>query len=549
MQLGLRLPHSLDMTLSANAQHLCGQSVTINTFAILGSMEDNTTNLQMKFYSDIEVNFTIEIVKNSLKIKVICPQLQKEPKFIAYENGSYANIEIVNLSEISLANKKDRIVQLNTKLPSETLLYSHKGRFTKVRSQNGLISFSDCPLYVYDYKHPTPSSLVTASLATTKGPTSSFSAPYIMPYLPTSALSARPRSSTTLHSLIASSSMPSLTNAITNVTTPAIGNLNILNPNLPNVSSSVYYPKDNTRQPPPNPTEVDKDLLTDALHNLSLHNLPEDIIGFDPTNPIPSNDPLYNTSLQPIGVHPDYVDPANFQIDFDSLSLPPSSAGIPITRTSSPTTGALPLHSLSNATMISGATSLPLHSLSNATMISGSTALPLHSLPNATMIPGATALSQTLQNVTKTPATEVLPQHSTGDLSQTFSSVISDDDSNITQIPSPQHDQSDNTKTRNIRIPEDVMNKFLDSIGKDYYSDLDEFSPGLQHTSDGYVYYPDLMESEQGKRLHTFIIRMNTKPGLLKKLITASKRLHQLHKILLSFRLWFPPPSSVNTLL
>ena len=487
MQLGLRLPHSLDMTLSANAQHLCGQSVTINTFAILGSIEDNTTNLQMKFYSDIEVNFTIQIVKNSLEIQVICPQIQKEQNFIAYENGTYANITIVNLAELKLNNKKDKFVQLNTKLPSEQLLYSNKGKFTKVRSHHGLISFTDCPLYTYDYKHPTPSSLVTASPATMRS-TTSFPTPYTMPYLPTSALGARPRSSTTIHSLIPSSSMPPLINAINNVT-PAIGNLNILNPILPNVSSAVYYPKDNTRQPPSKPTEVDKNLLTDALHNLSLHNLPEDIVGFDPTNPIPSNDPLSNISLQPIGIHPDHVDPANFQIDFDSLSLPPSSTGIPITRTSSPTTEALPLHSL----------------------------------PNATTIPGPTTLSQTLQNVTKTPATGVLPQHSTGDLSQTFSSVISDDESNVTQIPSPQHNQSDNTKTRNIRIPEDVMNKFLDSIGKDYYSDLDEFSPGLQHTSDGYVYHPDLMESEQAKRLHTFIIRMNTKPGLLKKLINGIK--------------------------
>ena len=145
--------------------------------------------------------------------------------------------------------------------------------------------------------------------------------------------------------------MPPLINAINNVT-PAIGNLNILNPILPNVSSAVYYPKDNTRQPPSKPTEVDKNLLTDALHNLSLHNLPEDIVGFDPTNPIPSNDPLSNISLQPIGIHPDHVDPANFQIDFDSLSLPPSSAGIPITRTSSPTTEALTLHSLPNAILI-----------------------------------------------------------------------------------------------------------------------------------------------------------------------------------------------------
>ena len=111
MQLGLRLPHSLDMTLSANAHHLCGQSVILNTFAILGSMEENTTNLQMKFYSDIEVNFTIEIVKNSLEIKVICPQIQKEQIFIAYENGTYANINIVNLAELKLNNnnKKKKI--------------------------------------------------------------------------------------------------------------------------------------------------------------------------------------------------------------------------------------------------------------------------------------------------------------------------------------------------------------------------------------------------------------------------------------------------------
>ena len=104
MKLALRLPHSRDMTLTANAMSLCGQTVILNTFTVIGTVEENTTNLQMRFYSDIEVIFTIEIVKNSLKIKVICPQLQKETKFIAYENGSHANIEIVNLNTISLAN-------------------------------------------------------------------------------------------------------------------------------------------------------------------------------------------------------------------------------------------------------------------------------------------------------------------------------------------------------------------------------------------------------------------------------------------------------------
>merc|ERR1711873_95075 len=116
-----------------------------------------------------------------------------------------------------------------------------------------------------------------------------------------------------------------------------------------------------------------------------------------------------------------------------------------------------------------GAAALPQHSLQNVTMIPGATALPQHSLQTVTTMPTAAVLAQhSLQNVTKTPGAEVLPQHSTGE-SDTFSSVISDNDSDITQIQSPQNnDQSDTTKTRNIRIPEDVMLKFLNSIGTDY---------------------------------------------------------------------------------
>ena len=118
MKLALRLPHSLDMTLGAIANSLSNQTVILNTFTVLCYMEENTTTLKLKYFSDIETIFTVEIVKNSLKIKVICPQLQKETKFIAYEDGNHANIEIVNLDKISLANKKDKIVQLATKLPT-----------------------------------------------------------------------------------------------------------------------------------------------------------------------------------------------------------------------------------------------------------------------------------------------------------------------------------------------------------------------------------------------------------------------------------------------
>ena len=67
------------------------------------------------------------------------------------------------------------------------------------------------------------------------------------------------------------------------------------------------------------------------------------------------------------------------------------------------------------------------------------------------------------------------------------------------------------------------MQKFLQTIGTDYYSDLDEYAPGLQHTSDGYKYAPDLMGSDQARKLHSFIIRMNTKPGLLKRMINGIK--------------------------
>ena len=114
-----------------------------------------------------------------------------------------------------------------------------------------------------------------------------------------------------------------------------------------------------------------------------------------------------------------------------------------------------------------------------------------------------------------------------GELSptDTFTSVASDSDTDTTQVESPQNpDHSDNLRVhRNVKIPDEVMQKFLHTIGTDYYSDLDEYSPGLRHTSDGYIYDPDSMESEQARKLHTFIVRMNTKPGLLKRMINGIK--------------------------
>ena len=104
-------------------------------------------------------------------------------------------------------------------------------------------------------------------------------------------------------------------------------------------------------------------------------------------------------------------------------------------------------------------------------------------------------------------------------------SNFNNSDSDATQIETPQNpDHSDNTKSqRNVKIPDDVMQKFLQTIGIEHYDALDEYAPGLQHTSDGYKYTPHLMGSEKTKKLHGFIIRMETKPGVVKRMLRGIK--------------------------
>ena len=120
MKIALRIPHSLDMTLAAIAKSLINQTAILNTFTVLSYIEADTTTLKLKYFSDIETIFSVGIVKKSLKLTTTCPQLEKEAKFITYENGDHAIIEIVNADKLTLANKKDKIVKLATKLPSES---------------------------------------------------------------------------------------------------------------------------------------------------------------------------------------------------------------------------------------------------------------------------------------------------------------------------------------------------------------------------------------------------------------------------------------------
>ena len=87
MKLALRIPHSLDLTLAAIAKSLINQTAIINTFIVICNMEADTTTLKLNFFSDLETIFSVGLVKKSLSLTVICPQLEKETKFIAYENG------------------------------------------------------------------------------------------------------------------------------------------------------------------------------------------------------------------------------------------------------------------------------------------------------------------------------------------------------------------------------------------------------------------------------------------------------------------------------
>ena len=128
--------------------------------------------------------------------------------------------------------------------------------------------------------------------------------------------------------------------------------------------------------------------------------------------------------------------------------------------------------------------------------------------------------------VSPSPSGELSPADTFDSVASARSSLASDSDT--TQIESPQQTQnpghSDNTKSqRNVKIPDDVMQKFLQTIGIEHYDDLDEYEPGLQHTSEGYRYNPQLMGSEQTKSLHGFIIKMETKPGVFQRMLRGIK--------------------------
>ena len=58
---------------------------------------------------------------------------------------------------------------------------------------------------------------------------------------------------------------------------------------------------------------------------------------------------------------------------------------------------------------------------------------------------------------------------------------------------------------RSVIITETVMKQFLDKIGYEHYIHFDQYHPGLEWTSTGYVYNPYLMDANQSKNLSSLI--------------------------------------------
>ena len=57
----------------------------------------------------------------------------------------------------------------------------------------------------------------------------------------------------------------------------------------------------------------------------------------------------------------------------------------------------------------------------------------------------------------------------------------------------------------------------------EHYIHFDQYHPGLEWTSTGYVYNPHLMDAAQSKSLNSLIVRMQTEPTYFKKLLSKIK--------------------------
>ena len=122
MKLGIKLPHSLELSLSATAKAVANQDVIIDTFVILCKMHDDMGTLQVNYYDDLVCLFHVKVLKKSLSLTVTCPQISEQTQFIQYQDGHWATIKITNKNSLMPVNGKDTVIELKTKLHCESFI-------------------------------------------------------------------------------------------------------------------------------------------------------------------------------------------------------------------------------------------------------------------------------------------------------------------------------------------------------------------------------------------------------------------------------------------
>ena len=96
MKIGVKLPHSLTLSLCATAKAVSDEDVNIDSFVVLCEIQDATDILDINFYDDLICIFQVNVLKKKLTLSITCPQFSDLRQFKQYENGQWARMNIKN---------------------------------------------------------------------------------------------------------------------------------------------------------------------------------------------------------------------------------------------------------------------------------------------------------------------------------------------------------------------------------------------------------------------------------------------------------------------
>ena len=199
--------------------------------------------------------------------------------------------------------------------------------------------------------------------------------------------------------------------------------------------------------------------------------------------------------MTPVSEHLDPTNPEQFRIDFSSI---PTSVE-PLIPTIPPTPNPVPLEQQG------------------------------HSTQHMPRVEGAHALHQAEAVVLASTSKEHTPTNTSESIVSAETSITSDKENDTTQVENTQQHthgaiaSDPSRQQRNVIINETVMNQFLDKIVSEHYIDFDVYHPGLELTSTGYKYNPQLMTPEQTKSLNSLLVQMQTQPNVFQRLINKFK--------------------------